>query len=63
MPDKPVVTNTQDLANAEYDAERWARVHDHHRTDHKRQSESAADGVKQSDRLAENLPGDKPQDR
>jgi hypothetical protein len=26
MPDKPKTGNTQDLANTEYDAERWARV-------------------------------------
>lgn len=26
MPDKPLISNTQDLADAEYDAERWARV-------------------------------------
>lgn len=28
MPDKSQTTNTQDLANTEYDAERWARVGD-----------------------------------
>ena len=26
MSDKPLTANTQDLANTEYDAERWARV-------------------------------------
>ncbi len=26
MPDKPLTTNTQDLAETEYDAERWAQV-------------------------------------
>ena len=26
MPDEPMTANTQDLANTEYDAERWARV-------------------------------------
>ncbi|MBN4097873.1 hypothetical protein CTI14_00450 [Methylobacterium radiotolerans] len=26
MPDEPLTSNTQDLADAEYDAERWARV-------------------------------------
>lgn len=26
MPDEPKPTNTQDLAETEYDAERWARV-------------------------------------
>lgn len=26
MPDKPLTANTQDLAETEYDAERWARV-------------------------------------
>lgn len=26
MPDEPKSTNTEDLANTEYDAERWARV-------------------------------------
>ena len=26
MPDEPMTASTQDLANTEYDAERWARV-------------------------------------
>lgn len=26
MPDKPTTENTQDLAETEYDAERWARA-------------------------------------
>jgi hypothetical protein len=26
MPDEPKTANTQDLADTEYDAERWARV-------------------------------------
>jgi hypothetical protein len=26
MSDKPLTTNSQDLVNTEYDAERWARV-------------------------------------
>jgi hypothetical protein len=26
MPDKPLTANSQDLANTEHDAERWARV-------------------------------------
>ena len=26
MPGKPLPANTQDLANTEYDAERWAQV-------------------------------------
>ena len=26
MPDKPTTANTQDLAETEYDAERWAQV-------------------------------------
>jgi hypothetical protein len=26
MPDKPLTSNTQDLGDTEYDAERWARV-------------------------------------
>lgn len=26
MTDKPLTSNTQDLANTEYDAERWAKV-------------------------------------
>jgi len=26
MSDKPLTSNTQDLASTEYDAERWARV-------------------------------------
>jgi hypothetical protein len=26
MPDKPKAANTQDLADTEYDGERWARV-------------------------------------
>ena len=26
MSDKPLTANTQDLANTEYDAERWAQV-------------------------------------
>jgi hypothetical protein len=26
MPDKPLTSNTQDLGDTEYDAERWAQV-------------------------------------
>ena len=63
MPDEPMVTNTQDLANAEYDAERWARVHDQQRAEPKRPSASAAVGENKSEGHAERLPADKPKDR
>ena len=42
MPDGPTTANTADLAVTEYDAERWARVHDERRPDPKKDAPIAA---------------------
>lgn len=60
MPEETVVTNTKDLANSEYDAERWARVYDQQRAEPKGQSGSAAGYENKGKGQAARLPADKP---
>lgn len=59
MPDKPTATDTKDLANTEYDAERWARVYDQQRADPNGQSGSAAGDGNKGEAQAERPPADK----
>ncbi|MCJ2096528.1 hypothetical protein MKK67_29070 [Methylobacterium sp. J-072] len=41
MPDEPKISNTQTVADMEYDAERWARVGAEHGTDPKKVAPAA----------------------